>query len=75
MIRTSFFPFVVQLIKNIFLCVFHIDMGEQNNFVEEENDQIIKVLGHFGKWQLLIIVPTAFLRIVIAWEIFVSCIS
>jgi hypothetical protein len=50
-------------------------MEEQKELEAEENDQIIKVLGHFGKWQLLIILPSAFLRIMIAWEVFVSCIS
>jgi hypothetical protein len=47
-------------------------MGEQSKLDEEENDQIIKVLGHFGKWQFFIILPTVFLRIMVAWEIFVS---
>jgi hypothetical protein len=41
-------------------------------FKEEENDQIIKLLGHFGKWQLLIILPIFLMRIMVAWEIFVS---
>jgi hypothetical protein len=51
-------------------------MGEQQSELDkEENDQIIKVLGYFGKWQLFIILPSAFLRIMIAWELFVSSIS
>jgi hypothetical protein len=50
-------------------------MGEQSGLDKEENDQIIQVLGNFGKWQLLVILPSAFLRIMVAWELFVSCIS
>ncbi len=49
-------------------------MGEQSELDKEENDQIIQVLGNFGKWQLLVILPSAFLRIMVAWELFVSCI-
>jgi len=59
-----------------FIYIYHPEMGEQQSELDkEENDQIIKVLGHFGKWQLYIILPSAFLRIVIAWELFVSSIS
>jgi hypothetical protein len=47
-------------------------MGKSGKQDEEEKDQIIKLLGHFGRWQLFIILPTVFLRIMVAWEIFVS---
>ena len=46
-------------------------MVEVGKFENEENDQIIKLLGHFGKWQLLLIFPNAFFGIMYAWEVLV----
>ncbi len=48
-------------------------MGGPSNLEEEEdNDQIVQLLGHFGKWQLFLILPIAFFGIMASWEVLVS---
>ena len=48
-----------------------VEVGKLEN---EENDQIIKLLGHFGKWQLMLILPIAFFGIMSSWEVLVRLI-
>ena len=45
-----------------------VEVGKLEN---EDNDQIVKLLGHFGKWQLMIILPIAFFGIMSSWEVLV----
>jgi len=48
-------------------------MGGPSNLEEEEDtDQIVQLLGHFGKWQLFLILPIAFFGIMASWEVLVS---
>lgn len=47
-------------------------MVEVGKLDYEENDQIVNLLGDFGKWQLLVILPIAFYGIMSAWETLVS---
>lgn len=49
--------------------------GDSNLDTSEENDQIVKLLGHFGKWQLILICPIAFFGIMSSWEVLVSFIK
>ncbi len=47
-------------------------MGEASKVdLDEENDQIVKLLGNFGKWQLILILPIAFFGIMSSWEVLV----
>ena len=47
-------------------------MGEVSKLdLNEENDQIVKLLGNFGKWQLILILPIIFFGIMSSWEVLV----
>ena len=47
-------------------------MGEVSKLdLNEENDQIVKLLGNFGKWQLILILPIFFFGIMSSWEVLV----
>jgi hypothetical protein len=58
---------------SLFCFDYLVRMGETSKLdLDEENDQIVKLLGNFGKWQLFLILPMAFFGIMSAWEVLVS---
>ena len=46
-------------------------MGGPTDLEQETNDQIVHLLGNFGKWQLMLIMPIAFFGIASSWEVLV----